>query len=189
MSEQTNDSATPASATPKYDALSKRDRALVDRYLSNGMVQWTAYRDTIYSGDRDDPAKADSIRQLASRKFTDANIRDAIEERLDEQAMTAKEALYRLSEQARNEFAQYISEKGEVDLQSMIDDGKVHLIREVDYKGKDADQMVVKSHDVQGALDKILKAHGAYGAKGTEDDPVHTQQKQVIVIGGEEVSF
>lgn len=156
-----------------YDDLNKREQyqvdRLVDEYLSNGFVQWRAYRDTLYAGKNPD---YDHVSPIAARKFQEISVRERLEARLKEAAMSADEALYRLTEQARNEVMRYLSTDGTVDLERLIEDGKAHLVKETDYKGKNADRLVVRFHDVQSAIDKILKAHGTYGAKGTEDDPI-----------------
>lgn len=159
------------SLTPTYDALSPSDRALVDAYFACGMVQWRAYREAIYTGDGATEKGRAHCRQMSSRKFANVNIRRAISERLAERGMAADEAIARLAEHARADHADYFTEAGHVDLAGLIRDGKAHLIKEIDYKGKDADRQVVRFNASQPALRTILEVHGALGAKGTKDDP------------------
>ena len=163
---------TPESKTPKYDALSRRDRALVDRYLACGMVQRTAYFETIYSGDKDAP-DWDSIDQLASRKFRDAKVREAIAERLDEASMHANEVLFRLSQQAQNPQMAFLKGSGKIDLQGLIDAGLAHLVKgtKFDKQGR----LQVEFYDAQAALRELAKVRGLTGPKGTEDDPLHVR--------------
>lgn len=154
--------------TPAYDALAPRDRALVDRYIECGFVQSRAYFDVIYQGEADSHT-ADTVRTHASRRFADANIREAISERVAARAMGADEALVRLAQQAENTASRYITSAGSVDMRRLIDDGYGHLIKGTKW---DRDgNLVVELYDAQSALKTILQATGALGAKGTADDP------------------
>lgn len=158
-----------------YEALDAKDRRLVDTYLRNGMVQWKAYRDTIGRS-----KNYDVLRVESSKRFANPNIQAAITERLEQECMSTTEALARLAEQARAGQSQYLEPDGTINLAQLIEDGKAHLVRETDYKGKDAERLVVKFHDTQGALDKILRAGGAYGPTGRADDPLHAEIRFVV---------
>lgn len=176
---------TPApSETPAYDALSRRDRALIDEYLSNGFVQWKAYRDKSYTGKSDNPA---SMRALSSKKFADVNIRAALEERLNRDAIEAGEVLFRLSQQARNPQMEFLNGKGKFDLEGIIEAGLSHLVKGTKYDK--AGRLIIEFYDAQAALKELSRIRGLTGPRGTEDDPIHTESKQVIVIAGQEVRF
>lgn len=230
------------SKTPAYDALGRREKRLVDEYLSNGMVQWRAYRDTIYSGKT--PTYGNLSTQ-ATQKFTNNDISAAIQERLAENRMSADEVLARLQDQAsgsggtftsfrrvqvqspkwvpveeaiieaqfevdverdtqmrleveddetldelerRVARLQVIAERDPgrlikvdgpvkevevpyVDVSKMRDEQKLHLLKSLK---EDKDGSVrVELYDAQSALKLIGQRHGLFGAKGTEDDPLH----------------
>ncbi|NLD44166.1 MAG: terminase small subunit [Chloroflexi bacterium] len=73
-----------------------------------------------------------------------------IRARLAEKAMSADEVLTRLAEQARAEYAQYLTDDGKIDLQAVIDDGKAHLIKSM--KRDRGGNLVVEFYDAQAAL-------------------------------------
>ena len=143
-----------------YHSLRPKDRRLVDEYLSNGLVQWAAYRDCFAR--KKTREKYDTLRVESSKYFANPNIQAAIAARLEAVAMSKEEALHRLAEQGRNEQMQYLNEDGSIDLERLIADGKAHLIKGVKFVGKDADRMLVEFYDAQTALDKIVRAGGGY---------------------------
>lgn len=170
-----------------YENLTDRERRLVDVYLRNGMVKCRAYFDTMYGGKEEDPG-ADSVRQIAYRKFTEDHIKAAISERLREAAMSTDEALFLLKQQAQASHRPFIriGDDGNIyyDFSHPRAQENLHLIRKIKQKRKrsldeageaewETEWVEVDLHDPQRALDMILKAHGAYGAKGTEEDPIH----------------
>jgi len=55
-------------------------------------------------------------------------IKEAISQRLSESAMSADEVLMRLAEQARGEHGRYITTSGTVDIATLVNDKKAHLI-------------------------------------------------------------
>lgn len=174
-----------------YEKLSRRDRRLVDEYLCNGMVQWKAYRDVIYTGE--DP-NYDSLRSLSSRKFADANIQAAIAERVARGAMPADEVLYRLGEHARGNLTPFlrVDDGGHVyfDFSHPEAEAHMHLIKKIKSKrtrtiGEDEawehEWTEVELYDAQAALKLIGQAQGLFGPSGTEDDPVQHAVKITIV--------
>ena len=58
-------------------------------------------------------------------------ISEAISQRLSESAMSADEVLMRLAEQARGEHGRYITTSGTVDIATLVNDKKAHLIKKV----------------------------------------------------------
>ena len=95
---------------------------------------------------------------------------DEIAEQLDEMALSAEEALARLSEQAMAEYAQYLTDEGTVNLTKLIDDEKAHLVK--GYRRDRKGNVIVEFHDAQRALITILDHH-TKGPTGSEDDPLH----------------
>lgn len=152
-----------------YNALSHRHQKFVD-LVASGRTIFDAYRLAVYQGDKENPNR-DSIHANGPRLLGNDRVREAVRWRCEQGVMSREEALARFADQARNLQMQYLRDDGTVDLPALIEDGYGHLVKETDYKGKDADRLVVRFHNAQTALDKILQAHGAYGAKGTVDSP------------------
>jgi phage terminase small subunit len=87
-------------------------------------------------------------------------IEDEIERRLKAKAMTADEALGRLADMARADISEFIADFGAIDWDAVQEAG--HLVKRISHrKGQ---QSQIELHDAQAALDKILKAHGAYSS-------------------------
>ena len=82
-----------------------------------------------------------------------------IERRLSERTMSVDEALVRLTEQGRGAHAEYITAIGTVDIAGLKAAGLGHLIKNVK-EGKYG--KVVEFYDAQAAIDKLLRARGAY---------------------------
>lgn len=96
--------------------------------------------------------------KIGPRKL--AKFKDEITECIDELVMSADEALIRISEIARGVWGQYVDGNGNVDIESIVADGKAHLIHSVTYT-KDGTP-VYKFYDAQGALRDIAKIHGKF---------------------------
>lgn len=141
--------AEAVSATPTYDALSDTDRRLVNAYFRNGMVQWKAYADVCYRGRNKRPSNA-SLRTESSKRFANPNIRAAIAERVEVEAMAADEVLHRLAQQGRNEQMYYLRKDGTIDLDKLIKDGYGHLVKATKYDRKG--RLMVEFYDAQAAL-------------------------------------
>lgn len=77
--------------------------------------------------------------------------------------MQTEEILIRLTEQARNEGARYITEDGELDMVKMIRDGKQHLIKKIkkrttiSVKGAETEYNEIEFYDAQKALELLGK--------------------------------
>ena len=82
-----------------------------------------------------------------------------IDRRLLERTMSANEALARLTEQGRGAHTEFVGADGRVDIAGLKAAGLGHLI-----KGTKETQygLVIEFYDAQAAIDKILRAHGAY---------------------------
>jgi phage terminase small subunit len=85
--------------------------------------------------------------------------REEIQQRVSEKAMGADEVLVRLAEQARCEYADYITAEGTVDLERLKADGKMHLVKGI--KETRAGK-VVEFYDGQTALMHLGKHHGLF---------------------------
>lgn len=136
-------------------ALSSKHRQFVNEYVSCWNAT-EAYR-RVYPKTSDEAAKANSARLIAND-----NVAEEIQRRLAEKTMTADEALVRLAEQARAEYAAYLLADGSVDLGAMKADGKMHLIKSIKPTryGK-----AVEFHDAQTALVNIGRHHGLFTDK------------------------
>ncbi len=84
-------------------------------------------------------------------------IKEAISQRLSESAMSADEVLMRLAEQARGEHGRYITTSGAVDIATLVNDKKAHLIKKVK---ETKDGMEYEFYDAQSALNTLAKHHG-----------------------------
>jgi len=84
-------------------------------------------------------------------------ISEAISQRLRESAMSADEVLMRLAEQARGEHGRYITTSGTVDIVTLVNDKKAHLIKKVK---ETKDGMEYEFYDAQSALNTLAKHHG-----------------------------
>lgn len=170
----------PDAQTPTYDALPLKKRQWVDLLLRHGMIGTEASRRMGYQAPE----------QHAWRMSKNVDVRAAIRERLDESAMQAHEVLFHLSEIARGTLGQLIEIRDRrvwlLDLEAAADAGKLGLIKKLK-EGRHGTEIELYSR--LDALKELARIRGLTGPKGTEDDPIHTTQKQVIVIGGTEVQF
>jgi hypothetical protein len=118
----------PSSLTPTHDALSEADQRLVNAYFTNGMVQWKAYAQVIYKGRNKRPSNG-TLCTESSKKFANPNIRAAIAERIEAEAMSANEVLQRIGQQGRNEQMYYLKRDGTIDIKALVRDGYGHLVK------------------------------------------------------------
>lgn len=96
--------------------------------------------------------------RIGTRKL--AKFADEIEARIAEKAMSADEVLLRLAEIARAEFTDYVNAEGEVNLNALKADGKMHLIKGTHWDRND--HLVIKFCDQEHALELIGKHHGLF---------------------------
>jgi phage terminase small subunit len=92
------------------------------------------------------------------RLLGNASVKAEVQRLIDDRTMGAEEALTRLGEQSRAEYAEYISDDGTVDLAAMKRDGKMHLVKGIKYTR--AGDKVVEFHDAQAALFKVVSVLG-----------------------------
>ena len=154
------------------------------RFVEEYCVDFNATQAAIRAGYSEKTAYS-----IGHENLTKPEIKEAIENRLDELSMSAAEATKRMSDMGRGSMRPFlkVTDDNDVIIDLASDEAweYLHLIREVKQEEtvlSDEDgemilkrRMKVKLHDAKDALKQIMKAHGAFGAKGTEDDPVHTK--------------
>lgn len=146
-------------------ALSPKHRAFVEEYLAT----WNATEaySRVYP-----KASREAARRNGSRLLTNADVANEVKARIAERTMSADEVLVRLAEQARSDYAPYITPSGTVDVAGLVRDGKAHLIKgikETQYARN------IEFHDAQAALMQIGKHHKLFveGPTGDANDPIH----------------
>lgn len=106
----------------------------------------------------------DSLAVIACRLLRIVKIKDEIAELLRLKCMSTDEALMRLAEQARGAHSRYIKPDGTVDFAKLVQGDCAHLVKKLKYKG--GELVDIEFYDSQVALEKILRAGGAYKDKG-----------------------
>lgn len=108
-------------------------------------------------------------------------VREYIREHFLDRWLSAEEVVAQISEIANVGYADYLmydAAKGEmyVDLPRLLEDGKANLIKNINYVrvGMDSAVQVIEFFDAYKAKVDMARVHGLFGAKGNEDDPVHT---------------
>lgn len=128
--------------------LSKKRQTFVNEYLQCWNATEAARR-----------AHYKHPRRQGSRLLTFDDIREEIQTRIEENAMSADEILARLAEQARGEHGEYINTMGGVDIAGLVEDGKAHLIKSVrDTKWGQRFEF----YDAQRALELLGKTLGMF---------------------------
>lgn len=85
---------------------------------------------------------------------------------LQSRCMSNDEALSRLAEQGRGAHSKYIKKDGTVNIAKLVKDDKAHLIKKLKYDKLLGILTDIEFYDSQVALEKILRAGGAYKDKG-----------------------
>ena len=80
--------------------------------------------------------------RMASRILNLPEAQALIKERIEALSMSADEAIVRLSEQARADYATYLRADGSVDLERLLADGKGRLIKSLRPRPRGADRRV-----------------------------------------------
>jgi phage terminase small subunit len=171
--------------TPKK--LTDKQRAFVSAYVSNGFNATQAALTAGYS--------ESSAGSIGSENLQKPEIRDAIDSFLDENTMTAKEVLYRLTQHARGDLGDIWDEKsGQVDWDAARAAGKTGIIKSIYHKttrisrGADEDMEIMEDqitlHDPQKALTLIGKQRGLFIEK-TEHTGKDGAPLTVRIVRGE----
>ncbi len=129
-------------------ALNSKQRMFVDSYLQC-FNRTKAALDAGYS--------EKTAYSIGAELLKKPEIKEAISQRLSESAMSADEVLMRLAEQARGEHGRYITTSGAVDIATLVNDKKAHLIKKVK---ETKDGMEYEFYDAQSALNTLAKHHG-----------------------------
>jgi len=146
-------------------------------------------------------------KRAAHRNLNDPDIKAAIEERLDDLAMSAAEATKRMGDIARGDIGRFFEvieyeKDGETRTILALDEGALiehggGLVKEISFN--ESGRPKLKLYDAQKALKLILKAHGAYnhtqehehsGELGIEsdtlDDVMESLTERAARLGSEE---
>lgn len=181
------------------DDLSGKQLPFVLAYVSNGFNGFKAAREAHYEGNNA------TLRSIASENLTKPNIRAAIKHLMEGAAMSAEEVLARLAQQARGTMEDFlvtgeeevtiehirtvsgdvveettetaIRQVARLDLMQAAELGQLGVIKKytLDDKGK----VGIELYSSQEALKLIGTQLGLFGAKGTEDDPIHSVQRSI----------
>ncbi len=153
-------------------ALTNKRRVFIEEYLKCWNASEAARR-AGYKHREEGP-------RLLSKDF----IKDAIEKRIAEKAMSADEVVARLGEHGRSEWTQYLNESGSLEIKRLIEDGKGHLI-----KGMKQTQWgrLVEFYDGQAALVHLGKVHGIFVDRKELSGP-GGEQLIINLSWGEDVS-
>ena len=127
-------------------SLTPKRRAFADAYTKS----WNATQAAKAAGYK-------NPRTLGSRLTKVDSVQDYIAERLSEQTMDADEALQRLAQVARGEFAEFVTDEGTLDIPRMRKEGKVHLIKAIRHSRYGPS---IEFADMLSALTTIAKHHG-----------------------------
>ena len=166
MSDENEPSDTPIEPTPD-------ELAFVAAYFEENMNGTRAYMKL------HPKASYESAKATASVVLTNLNIRAEIKRRLNERAMSAEEAIYRLGEIGRADLFPFIriDDEGFVYFNFSDPDAKRYLFlikkiktkreRRIEGKGEDAEEwegewVEVELHDAHAAIRDILKLHGKF---------------------------
>lgn len=147
--------------------MTDRRRAFVSYYTNQ--ARWNATRAAELAGYKD-------ANQEGWRLLRDPEIRAAVSEVLEREAMGAPEVLARLREQASADLGPFMNANGQVDLEAMKEAGLSHLIREYAFEEvyiggnleRPADvvqKRKVKLVSSQGALTLLGKYHKLFAER------------------------
>ena len=129
-------------------ALNSKQQMFVDSYLQC----FNATKAALDAGYSENTAA-----EIGYENLRKPQIEQAISKRLKQAAMSADEVLMRLAEQARGEHGRYITTGGTVDIATLVNDKKAHLIKKVK---ETKDGMEYEFYDAQSALNTLAKHHG-----------------------------
>lgn len=126
----------------------------------------------------------ESCRQIGSENLSKPYIREEIDRAMSEDAMSAKEVLFRLTQQARSEHSTYWTTdfmgRRRPDLNAIVDNGMGHLIKEVEFTEEDENLKKIKFYDAQSALDKLARIHGLYGEDVRSAEAIQNERRAIF---------
>jgi len=149
-------------------ALTDKQQAFVNEYLKC----WNASEAARRAGYSERTAGS-----IGDENLKKPEIAVEIERRKAQLIMSADEVLTRLTEQARAAYSAYFTVDGTVDLESLLADGKGHLIKKIK---PTKDGLEIEFCDAQTAIFTIAKIHGLLRDRtevsGPGGGPVRTEQ-------------
>lgn len=156
-------------------ALSLKKRAFINEYFLCNFNGTEAYKRAY--GVTDDNAAAAS----ASRLLRDVKIKQEIETRFAERAMSANEVIDRLSQIARADFGDYMDDEGRVDIKKLKTAKKTHLVKRIKQRtlttpSADGDaptlahDLDVEFYSAHEALRDLAKKHALFTEKSRVED-------------------
>lgn len=115
---------------------------------------------------------AATARSQGSRMLTNADISEAIQQRLDEIVMSANEVLGRLSFQARGDMADFMDVTGKrLDLVKADMAGKLGLVKKFSHTITDKSENIsIELYDAQAALGLLGRYHKLFVDRVQEDN-------------------
>lgn len=157
-------------------SLTNKQQAFIDYYL----ICFNATEAARQAGYSEKTA-----RSIGHENLTKPDIREEIDRRVSELTMSADEALVRMTQIARGDLARYIWDDGTIDIKTLKEDGNGHLLKKYNHTRtlstrKDGTETESESvgfelYPADVAIERVMKYHGMFGAKGTGDDPIqHT---------------
>lgn len=97
--------------------------------------------------------------KVASMLMARPSIKALIAQRVAETAMSADEVLHRLAEHARGSMADFVDDRGNIDLERARTAGKLHLVKSYSEPGLRTGARI-ELYDAQAALEKLGKHLG-----------------------------
>lgn len=153
--------------------LTPKQRKFIDEYFACGMNATEAAKRAGYSEDTAFVIGYENLRK--------PYIRDEIERLFQENTLSAKEVLARLSEQGRADMADVTDDNGLLDFRKAKAAGKTALIKSIKQttittEDSETHIIEVKLHDAQRALEVVGKYHKLF----TERVQIDTWESQAI---------
>jgi len=149
-------------------ALTNKQRAFIDHYL----LCWNASEAARRAGYSEKTA-----RSIGQENLTKPAIRQEIQKVLQERAMGVDEALKILADMGRGSMSDFVEVVDGIRQPYIkITTENAHLVKEFEQDA--TGRIKVKLEDRQAAIDKIMKAHGAYLTRAEiKTDVSHSWQK------------
>jgi hypothetical protein len=145
--------ASQNEVAPQTGDLTCKQRMFVDSYLSNGFNATEAARAAGYRG-KDDH----SLASIGYENLRKPEISAAVQQRMNEAAMSANEVLARLSKIARGEVVDFLDEDGKFDLRTARRLQKAGLLKKLKSKrtSKNVDTLTEGEEDSRETLETSL---------------------------------
>lgn len=159
--------------------LTGKQRAFINHYIVTLNATESA-RLAGYQGTRD------TLRAVGAENLAKPSIKAEVERRMEKFAMPSYEVLKRLTDMARADITDYLTEDGGIDIDAMKAAGAGHLLkkykrikRTLTAKGipiGEEEYLETEMYPADGALDKLMRYHSLYNDK----IKVETWQDKVI---------